>query len=54
MFDTVEVAFVDGIAEPYLREEEEWDTRGVQWVCGVDFGVSALDFRGMYKHKGEA
>ena len=51
-FDTVEVAFVDGIAEPYLREETEWDTRGVEWVVGVDFGVAALDFRGMYKHAG--
>lgn len=51
-FDTVEVAFVDGIAEPYLKEEQEWDTRGVEWVVGVDFGVAALDFRGMYKHTG--
>lgn len=54
LFDTVEVAFVDGIAEPYLREEEEWDTRGVEWVVGVDFGVAALDYRGLYKHKGAA
>ena len=51
-FDTVEVAFVDGIAEPYLKEDQEWDTRGVEWVVGVDFGVAALDFRGMYKHAG--
>lgn len=52
VFDTVEVAFVDGIAEPYLREEEEWDTRGVEWVVGVDFGVAALDWRGLHKYKG--
>lgn len=52
IFDTVEVAFVDGVAEPYLREEQEWDTRGVEWVVGVDFGVAVLDFRGMYKYKG--
>jgi HK97 family phage prohead protease len=51
-FDTVEVAFVDGIAEPYLKEEQEWDTRGVEWVVGVDFGVAALDFRGLFKQKG--
>lgn len=53
-FDTIEVAFVDGIAEPYLREEQEWDTRGVEWVVGVDFGVAALDFRGLFKQKGAA
>lgn len=52
IFDTLEVAFVDGVAEPYLREEQEWDTRGTQWVVGVDFGVSALDFRAMHKYKG--
>lgn len=51
-FDTVEVAFVDGIAEPYLREEQEWDTRGVEWVVGVDFGVAALDYRALHKYKG--
>ncbi|MCB1771964.1 MAG: HK97 family phage prohead protease [Candidatus Competibacteraceae bacterium] len=51
-FDTVEVAFVDGVAEPYLREEQEWDTRGVEWVVGVDFGVAALDYRGLHKYKG--
>jgi HK97 family phage prohead protease len=52
VFDTIEVAFVDGIAEPYLLEEEEWDTRGVEWVVGVDFGVAALDWRGLHKYKG--
>lgn len=51
-FDTIEVAFVDGVAEPYLREEMEWDTRGVEWVVGVDFGVAALDYRGLHKYKG--
>ena len=51
-FDTIEVAFVDGIAEPYLREEQEWDTRGVEYVVGVDFGVAALDFRALHKYKG--
>jgi len=52
VFDTVEVAFVDGVAEPYLREEQEWDTRGVEWVVGVDFGVAVLDYRAMHKYKG--
>lgn len=52
IFDTIEVAFVDGIAEPYLQEEAEWDTRGMEWVVGVDFGVAALDYRGLHKYKG--
>lgn len=52
LFDTVEVAFLNGVAEPYLREEEEWDTRGVEYVVGIDCGVAFLDFRGWYFNYG--
>lgn len=52
MFDTVEVAFLNGISEPYLREEEEWDTRGVEYVVGIDCGVAFLDYRGLYFNYG--
>ena len=52
IYDTVEVAFLNGVAEPYIREEQEWDTRGVEYVVGVDCGVAALDFRGFHKYKG--
>ncbi len=52
IYDTVEVAFLNGMAEPYIREEQEWDTRGVEYVVGVDCGVAALDFRGFYKRRG--
>lgn len=52
IYDTVEVAFLDGMAEPYMREEVEWDGQGTSYVVGIDFGVSALDFRGMHKYRG--
>ena len=52
MFDTVEVAFLNGVAEPYLREEEEWDTRGTELVVGIDAGVAYLDYRGIYFNYG--
>lgn len=52
IYDTVEVAFLNGVAEPYIREEQEWDTRGVEYVVGVDCGVAVLDFRGFHKYRG--
>ena len=52
VYDTFEVAFLNGIAEPYLRENQSWDLQGVEYVVGIDFGVSALDFRAVHKYKG--
>lgn len=52
LFDTFEVAFLNGVAEPYLRENQPWDGQGVEYVTGIDFGVSALDFRAVHKYRG--
>ena len=52
VYDTFEVAFLNGIAEPYLRENQSWDLQGVEYVVGIDFGVSALDFRAVHKYRG--
>jgi hypothetical protein len=52
IFDTFEVSFLNGMAEPYMRENQEWDGQGVSYMIGVDFGVAALDYRGVHKYKG--
>ena len=52
VFDTFEVAFLNGIAEPYLRENRAWDEQGIEYLVGIDFGVSALDFRAVHKYRG--
>lgn len=52
VYDTFEVAFLNGVAEPYIRENQSWDLQGVEYVVGIDFGVSALDFRAVHKYKG--
>ena len=52
IFDTFEVAFLNGMAEPYMRENQEWDGQGTSYLVGVDFGVSALDFRSVHKYRG--
>ena len=52
VFDTFEVAFLNGVAEPYLRENRAWDEQGIEYLVGIDFGVSALDFRAVHKYRG--
>lgn len=52
IFDTFELAFLDGVQEPYMREEQEWDTRGVEFVVGIDVGGAALDYRNVWKNPG--
>lgn len=52
MFDTFELGFLDGVMEPYLREQIEWDSRGVEFVVGIDVGGAVLDFRNVYKDAG--
>lgn len=52
VFDTFEVAFLNGVSEPYIRENQAWDNQGVEYVVGIDFGVSALDFRAVHKYRG--
>lgn len=52
VYDTVEVAFLNGVQEPYMRENPDWAGQGMEYMVGVDFGVSVLDYRAMHKYKG--
>lgn len=52
VYDTVEVAFLNGVQEPYMRENPDWAGQGMEYAVGVDFGVSVLDYRAMHKYKG--
>jgi len=52
VFDTFEIAFLNGVSEPYLRENRAWDEQGIEYLVGIDFGVSALDFRAVHKYRG--
>ncbi|RMF84575.1 MAG: hypothetical protein D6744_02840 [Planctomycetota bacterium] len=50
--DTVEVGFVNGMQEPQLESRDGWTTDGIEWKVRHEFGVAALDFRGMFKNAG--
>lgn len=52
MYDTIEVAYLDGIAEPTIEQQAGWDVDGTEFKVRIDAAVSPLDFRGMAKSSG--
>lgn len=53
-FDTIEVAYLNGVDTPTLEQREGWNIDGVEFKVRIDAGVKALDFRGLYKNPGDA
>lgn len=51
-FDTIEVAYLDGIQEPYIEEKTAWSSDGVELKVRIDAGVAPLDYRTLYKNAG--
>ena len=54
MIDTIEVAYLKGKEMPTMESMVSFDMLGVKWRVYFDFGVKALDFRGLYKNPGPA
>ncbi|MDF2140852.1 prohead protease/major capsid protein fusion protein [Paenirhodobacter sp. CAU 1674] len=52
IFDTIEVAYLDGIKEPYIEQKDAWTTDGAELKVRIDAGVAPLDFRTLYKNPG--
>ncbi|HAI58584.1 MAG TPA: peptidase S14 [Xanthomonadaceae bacterium] len=44
-----EVAFLDGNDAPYLELENGFDVDGARWKARLDFGVAAIDWRGIVR-----
>jgi len=42
----IEVAFLDGVQEPYIEAKDGWNVDGAELKVRGDFGVAATDFRG--------
>lgn len=51
-YDTIEVAYLDGVDRPYLETRDGWSVDGVEMKVRIDAGVKALDHRGLYKNPG--
>lgn len=46
----VEVAFLDGVTEPFLDQEEGFTVDGVRWKARLDYGIAAIDYRGAVRN----
>lgn len=51
-FDTLEVAYLNGVQEPRLEREEGFTIDGVTLKVAHDVGVAPLDWRGLYHNDG--
>jgi ATP-dependent Clp endopeptidase proteolytic subunit ClpP len=47
-----EVAFLDGVQEPYIELENGFDVDGARWKVRLDFGVAAIDTKGAVRNAG--
>lgn len=48
----LEVAFLDGNQEPFLEQQAGWTVDGTQFKARLDFGVTAIDYRGAVTNAG--
>ena len=51
--DTIEVTYLNGVETPRLETRQGFDVDGIEYKVAFDCGVSALDFRGLYKNVGK-
>lgn len=51
--DTIEVAYLDGNAAPYLESTNGFTVDGITYKVRIDAGVAAMDYRGMLKASGK-
>ncbi|MEE9452556.1 MAG: prohead protease/major capsid protein fusion protein [Gammaproteobacteria bacterium] len=48
-YDVIEVAYLNGMAQPRLEQQKGWEIEGVSFKVALSAGVSALDFRTLYR-----
>ena len=51
--DTIEVTSLNGVETPRLETRQGFEVDGIEYKVAFDCGVSALDFRGLYKNAGK-
>ena len=44
-FDTIEVAFLDGVQAPTLEQQMGWTIDGTEYKVRIDVGAAAMEFR---------
>ena len=51
-FDTVEVAFLDGVTEPRVEEKAGWTVDGTEFKVALDVAASPMEFRSFVRNAG--
>ncbi|NEI52707.1 Clp protease ClpP [Rhizobium leguminosarum] len=51
-YDTIEVSYLDGNANPTLEQQDGWNVDGVEFKVRIDAAVKALDYRGLLRSTG--
>lgn len=51
-FDTIEVGYLDGVAAPFLDQQEGWTIDGVEYKVRIDAAAAPLEFRTFWKNAG--
>jgi len=51
-YDTIEVSYLDGNANPTLEQQDGWQVDGVEFKVRIDAAVKALDFRPLLRSSG--
>ena len=51
--DTIEVTYLNGSETPTLESNIPFDNLGMKWRIYMDYGVTAIDYRGLYKNAGK-
>jgi ATP-dependent protease ClpP protease subunit len=52
IYDTLEVAYLDGVQTPTLEQHEPWKNDGIEYKIRIDAGVKALAWETFYKNPG--
>lgn len=53
IFDTLEVAYLDGNDKPVLEQQSGWDVDGTEFKVRIDAGVAPLSAQTFYKNLGK-
>ena len=51
-FDTIEVAFLDGVQAPTLEQQMGWTVDGTEFKVRIDVGVAPMEFRTWQRNDG--
>ena len=52
LVDTIEVTYLNGQQTPIIESQIAFDVLGMKWRIYIDYGVTLLDYRGLYKNPG--